>query len=69
METIDKDLKENIYSPQCSLCKNLINGINRTCLAFPSGIPIKIWDNDKKHREVIEGQEGDYIFEKENIKI
>lgn len=44
----------------CNSCKHFEGfGI---CPAYPEGIPVAIVVNDIRHDEVLEGQEGDYIY-------
>ena len=49
--------------PFCMLCKHYRE--RQKCEAFPKGIPEEIFiEIDKpKHTEIIEGQEGEFIYE------
>ncbi len=57
---------------KCTVCVNaMVNGVKlpgkngiATCLAFPEGIPDEIRQGKNQHNSVIEGQIGDYIFER-----
>ena len=55
---------------QCSFCEHLQSmyvdrkkgrAIGR-CLAFPGGIPETIYEGDTPHNNIIDGQNGDYVF-------
>ena len=67
METIDRELEYVKYSKQCLFCKHLKNRSEPdnlpACKAFPEGIPVEVWNNEKKHNKPIEGQTGEYVFE------
>jgi len=49
------------YINKCLLCVNRTAGTDR-CEAFPNGIPSDIFIGKTDHNEIIEGQNGDYIF-------
>jgi len=44
-----------ILSPVCTFCRNLVSTTNRTCRAFPKGIPLVIWNGDNKHSRPFAG--------------
>lgn len=44
----------------CENCKHYLGGLS--CRAFDV-IPLNIYGEVDKHREVVEGQKGDYVFE------
>lgn len=44
--------------PQCAFCKHLISGRDKTCAAFPDGIPIEISAGAFDHRNPHEGDNG-----------
>jgi len=47
---------------QCNSCLHF-EGFG-LCPAFPDGIPVEIVGNNILHDEVLEGQEGEYIYQK-----
>jgi len=53
-----------IENPDCIKCKyyNLNDLVNMTCKAFPFGIPKDIIFGKVKHRKVLKGQIGKYVF-------
>jgi hypothetical protein len=56
-------------SEVCTMCKNF-NGENpsaRTCSAFPSGIPLAIWNGENNHTEPYEN-DGGILFESYQMK-
>lgn len=56
---LDADLRETHVSPQCVLCDRLRNaGADRTCDAFPDGIPSTIWEGETDHRIPYPGDRG-----------
>lgn len=56
---LDADLRETHVSPQCVLCDRLRNaGADRTCDAFPDGIPSTIWEGETDHRVPYPGDRG-----------
>jgi len=61
----DRGLDIKIYSPTCFYCKHLLSPENRTCEAFPNGIPLEIWNGDNDHTKPYEGDNG-IQFEKES---
>jgi len=46
----------------CATCKHCINRDDK-CLAFPEKIPVEIYGNWVKHREVRKDQKGKWIYE------
>ena len=54
----DRELNIKVYSPTCLLCKHLTSDIDRTCEAFPDGIPIEIWNGDNDHTKLYKGDNG-----------
>jgi len=48
---------------QCQTCKHC-NEIEFICKAFPFGIPEEIIRNEVMHKEVLEYQQGDTIYER-----
>lgn len=66
MEGIDdRELEIPKYSPVCSYCKHLEDGLKRRCTAFDSefGIPLTIWNGENNHRQPFPG-DGGIQFEK-----
>lgn len=55
----------NIYQSQCPTCKHF-DWDTFTCKAFPKEIPDEILAGNKKHDDVIKGQTGNTIYEKED---
>jgi hypothetical protein len=55
-------------SPMCFTCKylfDLTEVINaHSCSAFPMGIPTEIIRGYVTHTDIIEGQVGDFVYEK-----
>jgi hypothetical protein len=51
--------------PKCEMCKHKILGGG--CSAFTE-IPDEIYYNEIEHDKKIEGQKGDFIFEKKDEK-
>jgi len=47
----------------CNFCKNYRK--DNTCLAFPDGIPVQIWN---KHDKIFDNQKNDIVFEPINEK-
>ena len=62
MVTIDKEFEVPNYSKVCHLCLNLTDGHNKTCKAFPGGIPKDIWVGWNPHTERHHGQNNDIVF-------
>ena len=64
VETIDKGLDYNFpYSPLCNRCTQLLDAENRTCNAFPKGIPDVVWKGEWSHNEPFPGQGNEVVFE------
>ncbi|WP_301663109.1 type II toxin-antitoxin system antitoxin SocA domain-containing protein [Methanoculleus frigidifontis] len=40
----DTEASRSVYSPVCTFCIHLTSGPDRTCEAFPGGIPEEIWE-------------------------
>jgi hypothetical protein len=46
----------------CPSCQYYLS--KQKCKAFPDGIPNDIFDADKTHDKLVEGQTGDFVFER-----
>ena len=46
----------------CLFCKHR-QPLSGGCKAFRDGIPFEFSSGEKEHREKVEGQTGDYVFE------
>jgi hypothetical protein len=57
--------------PRCLLCAHFTGTADEpTCEAFPLGIPQKIWANEQRHTEPIEGDNGiQYKDDPELLKV
>lgn len=68
-DLIEKWTKDNdgyIYNTnQCLCCANLISVTEQKCKAYDN-IPDDIWNSEKYHTKVFEGQTKEFIFEKMN---
>ncbi len=53
----DSEVHKTIYSPVCTFCVHLINGLDRECEAFKK-IPDDIWEGEKRHTEPYPGDKG-----------
>jgi len=49
---------------RCISCKHFINDKKFTCKAFPKGIPNKFIYNEKKHDHKVDGQTGDFVYDR-----
>lgn len=56
--TIDRGHDDPIYSPVCTYCVHLLSGMDRTCKAFPKGIPEVIWRGLNDHTRPYSGDQG-----------
>ena len=56
--TLDKEFELPIYSPVCTFCRHWHESIDRTCDAFPDGIPDVIWLGENDHRWPYKGDRG-----------
>jgi len=54
----DSELDYLAYSPVCIECKNIKSLVDRTCKAFPKGIPIQIWNGKNNHTKPYKGDNG-----------
>ena len=55
----------------CLFCKHSLP-LSGGCKAFRDGIPFEFSSGEKEHREKVEGQTGDYVFEEgepEELKV
>ena len=54
----------NRYTSDCAFCLHFDES-GFTCPAFTDGIPIPLLSGKIKHRKVLETQDNDIVFEKE----
>ncbi len=56
----DKSIHRRYSSVVCSNCFNLVDIVNRSCLAFqsPEIIPDDIWKGKNTHKKSVEGDDG-----------
>jgi len=64
---LDSDLQkdEEVFSEVCSRCAHRVSTRERTCIAFPKGIPDVIWQGANKHTLPLPGQANTIVFEGE----
>lgn len=55
---IDRELQIPPFSKVCTYCAHLRDIVDRTCDAFPEGIPMPIWMGEHDHRTPYEGDHG-----------
>ena len=58
----DRELLETKYSPVCTYCAHLVSIQDRTCWAYPQGIPSPIWEGENNHHAAFKG-DGGIVFE------
>lgn len=56
--TLDVGSDAPTFSAQCNRCKRLRSTADRTCDAFPDGIPDAIWRAECDHRKAYPGDNG-----------
>ena len=53
------DYQTHWFSEPCTFCENLIgSGFDKTCKAFPKGIPKEIWLGNNLHTSPYPGDQG-----------
>jgi len=57
-EIIDIDHDIPTSSPVCTYCMHLMLDGDRTCKAFPAGIPMAIWLGKNKHTKPFPNDQG-----------
>jgi len=51
------------YGSQCGRCTHFNDDTNATCPAFPNGVPDVLLEAKETHETILEGQEGDLVFD------
>lgn len=54
----DSEFDNDAYSTICARCKHLKSSTDRTCKAFPKGIPSQIWNGENDHTKPFKGDSG-----------
>lgn len=57
-DIIDDSNLDDLYPPVCSWCKNFLSLRDKSCRAFPDGIPADIWHGEDKHQKPFVGDQG-----------
>jgi len=59
---LDKGINEDRQQKSCFTCRHLINFFERTCNAFPEGVPDKIWKGDHSHSRRLSEQDNNITY-------
>lgn len=58
----DSSLQISMFSQVCSRCAHFndasVFDVNKSCKAFPKGIPLEIWNGRNPHLQPVEGDNG-----------